>query len=240
MEYMIILVLFIFLIIIILIKQIRTINKFKSKQNNLKSIFQINNYNKYLLFPQNPVILYLYDNILTSLKSINKYDYKAYIIFTKIKTSSEDQLFLDWISYTGGIIRMCIDTCIKMIKKNEEINSSFVNNVAKLKLYYSIIYKNPNLSRLDKNLTKYVPSRKIRTSRLIYNLFFINEILLETSDKFYKSLSSRSSLSNHIKKIIKTIDNKNNYYLYNSVLNNRLDKKYLQTKSTIFAKSFNY
>ncbi len=236
---MIILVLFIFLLIIILIKQIRVINKFKSKQNNLKLIVPVDNYYKYLLFPQNPVILYLYDNVLASLKKINKYDYKAYIIFTKIKTSSQDQLFLDWISYSGGVIRMCIDTCIKMIKKNQNIPSDFVNNIARLKLYYYIVYKNPNMSHLNKNLTKYVPSRKIRSSRLLYNLFFINEILLEISDKYFKKLNS-SSLSNNIKKILKTVDNKNNYYLCNSILNNRLSSKYLQSKDTLFAENFNY
>jgi len=237
MEYIIILFLLVFLIIIILLKQINHIKKFNKNNNNLKSIFNHNLYDKYIFFQKNPIIFYLYENIYKSLQKINKYDHKSYIIFTKIKTASSDKLSLDWMSYTGGMIKMSIDSIIKIIKKKENINSDFINNIAKLKLYYQLFYKNIDMNTINKNISKYIHNKKIKSNRVIYNLFYINEILDNLSSKYFNSLDN-SKLALQIKKIIKKINNDNNFYLYNSFLNNRLDKNYIEEKNSLFSEYF--
>ena len=181
--------------------------------------------------------MYLYENLYKSLKIFNKYDYKSYIIFTKLKTSNENQIYLDWISYTCGIIKMSIDTVIKVLKKKQNINQDFINNLAKLKLFYRINSRNVNVNKINKNIAKYVKNKSIQSNRIIFNLFYINEILINVYTRFFNSLD-KSKISQNIKKIIKEED-KNNYYLYNSYLNNRLNKRYLQNNLSSFSEYFN-
>lgn len=240
MEYIIIFFLLIFLLILIFNKQIKHIKKF-NKSNNLKNISNQSIFKKYILYQHNPILLYLYENLYKSLKKINKYDYKSYIIFTNIKTNTNDQLILDWISYTSGLIKMSIDNIIKILKKKEIINDEFINNLAKLKLFYNIFYRNIDENTLHKKTTNIIKNnksinKKIKNNKIIYNLFYINEILNNISLDYFNNLN-KLKLSNEIKNIIK--NNKNeNYYLLNSILNNRLDKKYLSSKSSLFSEYF--
>ena len=227
MEYIIILILIIFLIIIILLKQINTIKNFKKCTNKYKSIVVLKKFNKYMLFPYNPIILYLYENLYNTLKPINKYDYKSYIVFTKIKLSTDNQILFDWISYTSGVIRMSIDSVIKLLKKKENLNHEFINNIAKIKLYYTLINIKVNMNKVNKNIIKNVHNKLLQSNKIIFNLFYINEILNNIYITFFENLD-KSKLSTHIKKIIKENNNNNNIYLYNSYLNNRLNNKYLQ------------
>ncbi len=216
---------------IILLKQINHIRKFKKNTNSYNPIVKIKKYDTYIYY-SNPLLMYLYENLYKSLKSFNKYDQKSYIIFTKIKTSNQNQIYLDWISYTSGIIKMSTDTVIKILKKKQNVNQDFINNLAKLKLFYKIHYKNIDVNKINKNITKYVHNKSIRTNRIIFNLFYINEILINIYTIFFNSLD-KSKLSQNIKKIIKYED-KNNIYLYNSYLNNRLNKHYLQNNLSSF------
>ena len=233
MEYIIILILIIFLIIIILLKQINTIKNFKKCKNKFKSIVVFKSFDKYILFYHNPLILYLYENLYRSLKPINKYDYKSYIVFTKIKISSDNQILFDWISYTSGIIRMSIDSVIKILKKKENLNHEFINNIAKIKLYYTMINIKVNIDKVNKNIIKNVHNKLLQSNKTIFNLFYINEILNNIYIKFFDNLD-KSKLSLNIKKIIKYNNNNNNIYLYNSYLNNRLNKKYLHNNIGCF------
>ena len=132
---------------------------------------------------------------------------------------------------------MSIDTVIKMLKKKQNINQEFINNLAKLKLFYRIYYRNIDINKINKSIIKYIKNKSIQTNRLIFNLFYINEILTNVYIKFFNSLD-KSKLSYNIKKIIKYED-KNNLYLYNSYLNNRLNKRYLQNKNNCFYEYFN-
>jgi hypothetical protein len=221
---------------IILLKQINHIRKFKKTTNTFNSIVKLKKYDNFIYYPSNPLLMYLYEKLYKSLKPFNKYDYKSYIIFTKIKISNENQIYLDWISYTSGIIKMSIDTVIKMLKKKQSINQDFINNLAKLKLFYTLNSRNIDINKINKNITKYIHNKSIQKNRLIYNLFYINEILTNIYIKFFDSLD-KSKLSLNIKKIIKEED-KNNIYLYNSYINNRLNKKYLQNKNSSFNEYF--
>jgi hypothetical protein len=232
MEYIIIFLLLIFLIMIILLKQINHIRKFKRSINTFTPIVKLKKYDQLIFYSSNPVLMYLYEKLYRSLKPFNKYDHKSYIIFTKIKTSNENQIYLDWISYTTGIIKMSIDTVIKMLKKKQNINQDFINNLAKLKLFYGINSRNIDINKINKNIIKYIKNKSIQTNRVIFNLFYINEILKNIYIKFFNSLD-KSKLSKNIKKILKDED-KNNLYLYNSYLNNRLNKRYLQNKNSLF------
>lgn len=238
MEYIIIFILFIFLIIVILIKPINTIKKFNNKINNLKEINTLNFYNKYMYYHYNPILLYLYENLYESLKKINKYDSKSYIIFNKLNISTNDKLILDWISYTGGVIRMSIDSIIKIIKKNDKLNDEFVNNIAKLKLFYQLFYKNINESVINKNIKKYIHNKKLYNNKVLFNLFYINEILKIQSTNYFNSLD-KSDISKNIKNVIKDANQTNNYYLYNSFLNNRIKKIYICDKISEFSNYFN-
>ncbi len=217
---------------IILLKQINHIRKFKRSINTFTPIVKLKKYDQLIFYSSNPVLMYLYEKLYRSLKPFNKYDHKSYIIFTKIKTSNENQIYLDWISYTTGIIKMSIDTVIKMLKKKQNINQDFINNLAKLKLFYGINSRNIDINKINKNIIKYIKNKSIQTNRVIFNLFYINEILKNIYIKFFNSLD-KSKLSKNIKKILKDED-KNNLYLYNSYLNNRLNKRYLQNKNSLF------
>ncbi len=220
---------------VILLKQINHIRKFKKITNTYAPIVKIKKYDQ-IIYPSNPLLMYLYEKLYKSLQPFNKYDHKSYIIFTKIKTSNENQIYLDWISYTSGIIKMSIDTVIKMLKKKQNINQDFINNLAKLKLFYRFYYRNIDINKVNKNITKYVHNKSLRTNRIIFNLFYINEILINVYTKFFDSFD-KSKLSLNIKKILKKED-KNNIYLYNSYLNNRLNKRYLQNKLGSFNEYF--
>ncbi len=220
---------------VILLKQINHIRKFKKITNTYAPIVKIKKYDQ-IIYPSNPLLMYLYEKLYKSLQPFNKYDHKSYIIFTKIKTSNENQIYLDWISYTSGIIKMSIDTVIKMLKKKQNINQDFINNLAKLKLFYRFYYRNIDINKVNKNITKYVHNKSLRTNRIIFNLFYINEILINVYTKFFDSFD-KSKLSLNIKKILKKED-KNNIYLYNSYLNNRLNKRYLQNKLASFNEYF--
>lgn len=238
MEYIIIFLLLIFLLMIILLKQINHIRKFKKTTNNYNPIVKIKKYDL-IIYHSNPLLIYLYEKLYKSLKPFNKYDHKSYIIFTKIKTCNQNQIYLDWISYTSGMIKMSIDTVIKILKKKQNINQDFINNLAKLKLFYRFYNRDIDINKINKNINKYVHNKSIRTNRIIFNLFYINEILTNVYTRFFNSLN-KSNLSNNIKKIIKDEDkNKNNIYLYNSYLNNRLNKKYLQNNFSPFYEYFN-
>lgn len=227
MEYIIILLLLIFLIIILLIKHINSIKKINNNKNKYKSIFKESKKNEYLYFGNNPILFYLYFNTYKSLQKFNKYDYKSYITFTKIKTSNNDQYKLDWISYTCGIIRMSIDNIKKNIKKKEKINNEFVKDITKLKLYYKLLYK------YDDNNIKV--SNRIKNNKILFDLYYINEILINIYRDYFNNLNN-TNISRKIKYIIK---NKNNdYYLYNTILNNKLDKKYLIKNISSFNKYF--
>lgn len=217
---------------IILLKQINHIRKFKKSINTFTPIVKLKKYDHFIFYQTNPVLMYLYENLYKSLKVFNKYDYKSYIIFTKIKTSNENQIYLDWISYTCGTIKMSIDTVIKVLKKKQNINQDFINNLAKLKLFYRINSRNININKINKNIAKYCKNKSIQSNRIIFNLFYINEILTNVYTRFFNSLN-KSKISQNIKKIIKEED-KNNYYLYNSYLNNRLNKRYLQNNLSSF------
>lgn len=236
MEYIIIFLLLLFLIMIILLKQINHIRKFKKDTNTFTSIVKIKQYDHFIFYSSNPILMYLYEKLYKSLKLFNKYDYKSYIIFTKIKISNENQIYLDWISYTSGIIKMSIDTVIKMLKKKQNINQDFINYLAKLKLFYSLNFRNIDINKINKNISKYIHNKSIQTNRVIFNLFYINEILTNVYTRFFNSLD-KSKLSQNIKKIIKQED-KYNFYLYNSYLNNRLNKRYLQNKNSSFYEYF--
>lgn len=241
MEYIIIFILIIIIIIIILLKQINSIKKFKKCNNKLKSIVVLKKFDKYILFPNNPIILYLYEKLYRFLKTINKYDYKSYIIFTKIKTSTDNQIFFDWISYTSGTIRMSIDSVIKILKKKEYLNNDFINIIAKIKLYYTIFNIKVNIDKVNKNIIKNVHNKLLQTNTVIFNLFYIYEILNNMTINFFSNLD-KSKMSINIKKIIKeNTDNykNNNIYLYNSYLNNRLNKNYLQNNTGCFEEYFN-
>jgi hypothetical protein len=240
MEYIIIFFLLIFLLILIFNKQIKYIKKF-NESNNLKNISKQFIFKKYIFYQHNPLLLYLYENLYKSLKKINKYDYKSYIIFTNIKTNTDDQLILDWISYTSGLINISIDNIIKILKKKEKINNEFINNLAKLKLFYKIFYKKIDENTLHKKTISVIKgnktiNKKIKNNKVIYNLFYINEILNNISQDYFNNLN-KLKLSNEIKNIIK--NNKNeNYYLLNSIFNNRIDNKYLSSKPSIFSEYF--
>ena len=147
MEYIIIFVLLVFLIIIILKKQILFINNIKN--TNEKTIIK---YNNLFLLNKNPILLYLYENLYTSLKKINKYNYKKYIIFNNIKLTNKDKNILDWISYTGGMINMALESSIKHLKQKKSINYELINNLARLKLFYKLFYplKNENFDKMKK------------------------------------------------------------------------------------------
>jgi hypothetical protein len=235
MEYIIIFLLIIFLIMVILLKQINHIRKLKKNINTFRPIVKLKKYDQ-IIYPSNPLLMYLYEKLYKSLKPFNKYDHKSYIIFTKIKTSNNNQIYLDWISYTSGVIKMSIDTVIKMLKKKQSINQDFINNLAKLKLFYRVYYRNIDTNKINKNIIKYVHNKSIQTNRVIFNLFYINEILINIYTNLFNSLD-KSKLSHNIKKIIKYED-KNNLYLYNSYLNNRLNKRYLQNKNSSFYEYF--
>jgi hypothetical protein len=131
---------------------------------------------------------------------------------------------------------MSIDTVIKMLKKKQNINQDFINNLAKLKLFYRFYYGNIDTNKINKNITKYIHNKSLQKNRVIYNLFYINEILTNIYTKFFNSLD-KLKLSQNIKEIIKNED-KNNLYLYNSYLNNRLNKRYLQNKNSSFYEYF--
>jgi hypothetical protein len=225
MEYIIILVLIIFLLILIFKKQLHflkdstinsTIDSTKIKTNKLNII----KYNNVILLNNNPILLYLYENLYISLKKCNRYNYKKYIVFNNINLSERDKSILDWISYTGGIINMAYDSSIKNIKQKKMINDKLINNIAKLKLFYKLVY------RLDENkMEKVIKTKKynkynkyIKSNRFIYNLVYINEVLIKIYNNIIKTISK-----NNIKKILNK--NKNNYYLCNIFLNNKSNCK---------------
>jgi len=227
MEYIIILLLLIFLITIVLIKHINNIKKINSNNNKYKSIFNQNKKCEYLYFGNNPILFYLYFNTYKSLQKFNKYDYKSYITFTKIKTSNEDQYKLDWISYTSGIIRMSIDNIKKIIKNKEKINNDFIKDITKLKLYYKLLYK------YNENNIKV--SKRIKNNKVLFDLYYINEILNNIYGDYFNNLNNTNT-SKKIKTIIKNLNDE--YYLYNTILNNRLDKKYLTNNISSFNNYF--
>ena len=131
---------------------------------------------------------------------------------------------------------MSIDTVVKILKKKQSINQEFINNLAKLKLFYGFYYRNIDTNKINKNINKYIHNKSIQKNRIIFNLFYINEILINIYTKFFNSLD-KSKLSQNIKKIIKD-ENINNLYLYNSYLNNRLKKRYLQSNPSSFYEYF--
>lgn len=221
MEYIIIFVLLVFLIIIILKKQILFINNIKN--TNEKTIIK---YNNLLVLNKNPILLYLYENFYTSLKKINKYNYKKYIIFSNIKLSNNDKNILDWCSYTGGMINMAIESSIKHLKQKKTMNHDIINNLARLKLFYKIFFplKNENFDKIKK-YNKY--GRYIRNNRFIYNLVYINEVLYNIYNDIIKTINK-----DDIKKILN--ENKNNYYLCNIILNNRIKQTNTNKKSDFY------
>lgn len=228
MEYIIILLLLIFLITILLLRHINSIKKINSNKNKYKPIFKENKKYEYLFFGNNPILFCLYFDIYKSLQKFNKYNYKSYITFTQIKTTNSDQYKLDWISYTYGIIRMSIDNIKKKIKKKENINNEFIRNITKLKLYYKLFYKN-----IDENNIKV--SNRIKNNKILYDLYYINEILINIYRDYFSNLND-TNISKKIKNIIKKLNN--DYYLYNTILNNRLDKKYLTNNISSFNNFF--
>lgn len=236
MEYIIILFLLIFLILIIFIKQIKSINKFIEKENNIRPILS-KNYNYYLFSPFNPIILHFYEKLYLSFKKINKYNYKSYIIFNHIKLSSYDRIYLDWISYTSGIIKMAIDTIIKYIKKKNVISIDFVKKLNQLKLYYTIFYEKIDSNKIIKNIKKNHKNKNIQSNPIIYNLYFIDYILNNIYSKYFNHLKESNNISKNIIDNLKNI-NHNKYYLYNSILNNKINKKYIYYNYSKFVEYF--
>lgn len=231
MEYIIILVLVIFLLILIFKNQLQYLKD--SNLNIVKSCKKQNiiKYNNIFLLNNNPILLYLYENLYISLKKVNRYNYKKYIIFNNINLSEKDKSIFDWISYTGGIINMAFDSSIKNIKQKKQINEDLINNIAKLKLFYKIFYPLDE-NKMDKviKIKKYNKFSKYMKNRFIYNLVYINEVLYNIYNNIVKTISIYN-----IKKILN--QNKNNYYLCNIFLNKKLTNKTNNKK--IYESSFN-
>ena len=227
MEYIIIIVLVIFLLILIFKKQLQFIKdtslniKIDNKPNIIK-------YNNLFLLNNNPILLYLYENLYTSLKGNNRYNYKKYIVFNNINISEKDKSILDWCSFTGGIINMAYDSSIKNIKQKKIVNDNLINDIAKLKLFYKLLYPLDE-NKMDKviKMKKYNKHNKyIKMNRFIYNLVYINEVLINIYNNILKTISE-----DNIKKILNK--NKNNYYLCNIFLNNKLSSKLSSKKKKL-------
>jgi len=227
MEYVIIFLLLIFLIIVIVLKQIKAINKFNTKNNKYNNIINYPTYKKYLYTYYNPVLLYLYETMYIQLKKISKYDYKSYIIFSKLKISHENNVIFDWISYSSGIIKMAIDSVIKIIKNKNTIPNDFINIIIKIKLYYNCVYGKIN----EKDI--YKKFKIIKNNKVLFNLYYIYEIITSLYNDIFNNLD-KSKLSKGVKQIINKNKDKNDIYLYNSYLNNKLTNKYLIKSNSLF------
>ncbi len=168
-------------------------------------------YNSYLMLNTNPVLLYLYEDLYSSLKIFTKYNHKKYMIFNNTKISNNDKCILDWCSFTGGTINMALDSSIKELKRRNTISNDFVNSLARLKLFYKLFHplKNEKITEMKK-YSKY--AKYIKNNRFIYNLIYINEILYNIYNDITKTVNRGD-----IKKILN--DNKSNYYLCNIYLN---------------------
>lgn len=242
MEYIIILVLLIFLLILIFKNQLQLqlqflkdslLNKKNKKISNNKS--NVIEYN--ILFSNNNTfLLYLYEKLYISLKKCNRYNYKKYIIFNDVNLSEKDKSILDWCSFTGGIINMVFDSSIKNIKQKKTIDENLINNIAKLKLFYKMFYILDE-NKLDKiiKMKKYTKYTKyIKYNRFIYNLVYINEVLIIIYNNIVKTINDYS-----IKKVLNKNNlnkNINNYYLCNIFLNNKIRNNNKKIYESIFKK----
>ena len=228
MEYIIIIVLLIFLVTVILKKQINF-----AKDINFINEKKIIKYNRYYLLNTNPILIYLYENLYKSLKQFNKYDYNKYIVFNSQNISDSDKSILDWCAFTGGMIRMALDSSVKHLKKKNDINTHFVDDLARLKLFYKIFcydktHKIDNPNKIDKQLKKY--NKSIRNNRVIYNLLCINNILnsifIEIVDSINNS-DNKKTLGLLKKTYNKPLDD---YYLFNLILTNKDNKENKENK----------
>ena len=223
MEYLIIFFLIIMIFIIYYIKQINFIRQISNKSNKIKiNLFNISSIDKYKLLYYNPLLIHIYQSLLITIKSYNKYDYKSYIIFSKLKLSHPDLLFLDWFGFINGIIKYSIDTVKKLIRKKENISTTYIINIKLLNFYYKVFYTNYDKKYLSKLISKEINSKKLESNIILQNLYQLYYIQKEIFLHFFKTHNTNYIYKNMRKYVNKNID----IYLVNSILNNKLIKYY--------------
>jgi hypothetical protein len=244
MEYTIIFLLSIIIFILFFIKEIKIIkqlslNEINNKNNKKNKKDNIFNYEmipikKLTLMYYNPFLLKIYKCILDDIKQYKKYDPNSYIIFCQLDLSSSDLALLDWFGYVNGIIKLCIDTLIKLIKNKEKISVNFINKIELLNRYYDIYYKDNGYKKfMNKNLDKkYLDNKKLNNNIILQNLYkiynkhrYIFSLIIKTSTDTKKN--------DLLKQIKKYINDDKNLYMLNAHLNN-LDYKKIKNKKELF------
>ena len=193
--------------------------KIKNDYNN--KLFKISYLDKFKLLYYNPYLINLYQDILKNIKFINIYSYKSYITFSELNLSHHDLLILDWFGYINGIIKLTIDTFIKLLKNNKKINTDIfvkiTDNIKSLKIYYNIFYKKINMNHFNNNLLKIIKNKKIIKNTLLCDLYLIYYIHHDIFKYLFKNNNNNHKLYKYINKYI---HNLKEIYLLNNRLNN--------------------
>ena len=80
---------------------------------NIESINMLNNSSRIegvMVISFNPILLYIYKNLYSSLKNVLIKPLKQYITFTRLKISNMDRLNCDWCSLANGLIKLLNDS----------------------------------------------------------------------------------------------------------------------------------
>jgi hypothetical protein len=221
MELYIIVVLLCFIILLYFVDELKLIYVLNVDiLNNSKIINKsLSFFDKSLLLYNNPYLIKLYKKILNNLKKINKYDIKSYYSKLDINLPYDALIFMDWFSITYGIIKLSQDTIIKLIKLKENISTDLIYNINKLYNYYLYIekiFKNINISQLNKYKNK-----KYKNDSLI-KLIKIEELLKNLFIKYHKILNIKYKSST--KSLFKSIIQNREINLINLKLNLKLNK----------------
>jgi hypothetical protein len=231
MEYIIIFILIIIIFILYYLKQInfiRTLINIKNNHNKNNNLFDVSHFYKYKLLYYNPILINLYQIILKDIKYYNIYNHKSYIIFTNLKLSSSDIILLDWFGIINGIIKLSIDTIIKIFKKNKNILKSLGDNIKSLKLYYDTMYvkfsnkiNNKQIYKfIELQIKKNIKQKQLKNNDIIRDLYYIYYI----QRKLFLEIFKKSNKNNKIYfKISKYIKKNKDIYLLNLTLNNKLN-----------------